>query len=110
MLRIGLPPALRQALWALAAGALALLAVCAGEVSKSPRVRTPDMVEADISARLPAQLANRGAWASDLQLVLAALRIEPSESHICAVLAVTEQESTFRADPPVPKLGQLARD
>ena len=110
MLRIGLPPALRQAPWALAAGALALLAGCAGEVSKSPRVRTPEMVEADISARLPAQLANRGAWASDLQLVLAALRIEPSESHICAVLAVTEQESTFRADPPVPKLGQLARD
>jgi hypothetical protein len=60
--------------------------------------------------RLPAQLANRGAWASDLQLVLAALRIEPSESHICAVLAVTEQESTFRADPPVPKLAQLARE
>ena len=107
MARPVLPQGLRPCLWALAA---TLLAGCAGEVSKSPRVRTPETVEADIAARLPAQLANRAAWASDLQLVLASLRIEPSESHICAVLAVTDQESTFRADPPVPKLATLARE
>jgi hypothetical protein len=98
---------LRQGLWALA---LALLAGCAGDVAHVPRGRTPEAVEADIAARLPAQLANRGAWASDLQLVLAALRIQPSESHICAVLAVTDQESGFRADPPVPRLATLARE
>ena len=36
----------------------------------------------------------------------AALRIEPSAGNLCAVLAVTEQESSFRADPTVPGLGR----
>ena len=107
MAGIARPRPLRRGLWALA---LALLAGCAGDVAHVPRTRTPEAVEADIAARLPAQLANRSAWASDLQLVLAALRIQPSESHICAVLAVTDQESGFRADPPVPQLASVARE
>ncbi len=89
---------------------LALLAGCAGDVAHAPRARSPEAVEADITARLPTQLVNRAAWASDLQLVLSALRIPPSEDHICAVLAVADQESGFRADPPVPRLASVARE
>jgi hypothetical protein len=38
----------------------------------------------------------------------AALGLEPSRENLCAALAVTEQESTFRADPPVANLPKIA--
>jgi hypothetical protein len=55
-------------------------------------------------------VTQRAAWAVDLQLVFAALKIEPTRANVCAVLAVTEQESTFNPDPPVPNLGKVARE
>jgi hypothetical protein len=55
-------------------------------------------------------VSQRAAWAVDLQLVFAALKIDPTRPNVCAVLAVTEQESTFNPDPPVPNLPKTARD
>jgi hypothetical protein len=52
----------------------------------------------------------RAAWAVDLQLVFAGLKLDPSTENVCAVLAVTEQESTFNPDPPVPNLARVARE
>jgi hypothetical protein len=57
---------------------------------------------------LPAALADRGGWASDIHDAMAALRIPASAENICAVLAVTGQESGFRADPAVPGLAGIA--
>lgn len=94
-----------------AAVAIALLAACAGDVAPPrPAARTPEQIEADIAARLPAQLAARAAWAADILLVLNTLRLEPSDANVCAVIAVTAQESSFRADPAVPNLGRIARE
>jgi hypothetical protein len=42
--------------------------------------------------------------------VLTALKLPTSTANVCAILAVTEQESTYRADPPVPGLPKIARD
>jgi len=92
------------------ASAVAVLAGCAGDTLQRPPPRSTEAIEAEIAALMPATLANRAAWASDLQLVLAALKIEPSDANVCAVLAVTEQESTFRADPAVPNLAKISRD
>ncbi|MGH8076241.1 MAG: DUF1615 domain-containing protein, partial [Lysobacter sp.] len=39
----------------------------------------------------------------------AALEIEPTAQNLCSVLAVTEQESTFNADPAVAGLARIAR-
>jgi Protein of unknown function (DUF1615) len=93
----------------LAAGA-ALLAGCAGDAPPHAPMRTPESIQADIQALIPPSVAQRPAWAVDLQLVFAALKIDPTRSNVCAVLAVTEQESTFNADPPVPNLPKTARE
>jgi len=95
----------------LGAVALAFLAGCASEPSPgtAPAPR-PEEVRAQIVSLLPPTLADRPGWAVDIYAALATLGIEPRPDRICAVLAITEQESTYRADPTVPRLGQLARE
>src|SRR5690606_16641333 len=72
--------------------------------------RTPDEVRADIVARMPARTPDREGWAADIQVALFAQGIAPTPENLCAVLAVTEQESTFTANPQVPGLGKIARE
>lgn len=94
-----------------AALALALaLGGCAGDAPRQASQRTPESIQADIAALIPVRVAQRAAWAVDLQLVFAGLQLEPSTEQVCAVLAVTEQESSFNPDPPVPQLATIARD
>jgi len=57
---------------------------------------------------LPAGTADRAGWASDVYAAFATQEIALTAENFCAVLAVTEQESTFRADPPVPGLAAIA--
>lgn len=69
----------------------------------------PAKIRAQLLRLLPAQVKDREGWANDIQAAFEAQRIAPSKSNLCAVLAVTEQESTFTADPQVPNLGRIAR-
>lgn len=88
---------------------VALLAGCAGDGPlRDSLPQRPIDVRAQISSLLPANTADRGGWAVDIHAALSALEIEPSVANICAVLAVTEQESGFRADPEVPGLAKIA--
>jgi hypothetical protein len=82
---------------------------CAGDLPSQQPPRSPERIQADIEALIPPQVAQRAAWAVDLQLVFAGLQLDPSTANVCAVLAVTAQESSFNADPPVPNLPQVAR-
>ena len=68
----------------------------------------PAQVRATLLRKLPATLQDREGWASDIQTAFAAQRLAPTESNLCAVLAVIEQESTYRADPVVPNLGAIS--
>jgi hypothetical protein len=70
---------------------------------------TPAEVRARVARRIPATVADRAGWARDIQAAFATQRIDPTIAHVCAVLAVIEQESTYRADPPVPGLPRIAR-
>ena len=70
--------------------------------------RTPEQVHAELLRKLPATLNDREGWARDIQTAFTAQKLEPSSENLCAVLAVIEQESTYRADPPVPGLGGIA--
>lgn len=68
----------------------------------------PAQVRATLLRKLPATLHDREGWASDIQTAFSAQKLDPSESNLCAVLAVIEQESTYRADPVVPDLGNIS--
>ncbi|MFJ4064714.1 DUF1615 domain-containing protein [Pseudomonas sp. NPDC089996] len=89
--------------------ALALLQGCAGRREEEPEA-DPAKVRAQLMRLLPAQARDREGWAKDIQVAFEAQRITPSKRNLCAVLAVTEQESTFNADPQVPNLGRIARE
>lgn len=86
-----------------------LLAGCATEPAPPPPPRPAD-VRAQISFLLPASVPDRAGWATDIYAAFSALQIAPDAQAICATLAVTEQESTFRVDPPVPDLARIARE
>lgn len=58
---------------------------------------------------LPASLAERSGWAQDIHDAMSALGIAPDAASACAVVAIVEQESGFRADPAVPGLAEIAR-
>ena len=58
---------------------------------------------------LPAGTDDRAGWAADIHAALSTLELPSTPANLCAVLAVTEQESGFRADPAVPGLGAIAR-
>ncbi|MFO1218747.1 MAG: DUF1615 domain-containing protein [Burkholderiaceae bacterium] len=87
----------------------ALLAGCAlpGSVSE-PVGFGPTQAREAILAVLPARLDDRAGWAADVHAALSALELPSTPQNLCAVLAVTEQESSYRADPSVPGLAKMA--
>jgi hypothetical protein len=89
--------------------ALALLAGCASR-EPAPMVPRVSAVEGRslVVKLLPANLADRSGWATDIYAAMATLGVDPDARNICAAIAVTEQESGFRADPSVPNLAAIA--
>ena len=86
-----------------------LLAGCANrEPAAEGASLRPDQARALIADRVPAQTPDRSGWATDIYAAFATLRIAPTPGNICAVVAITEQESGFRADPAVPGLAAIA--
>jgi hypothetical protein len=107
-----LKPGLRRhAAWLLA-GLAALLVGCAtqDQGADGPEATvTPAEGRALILRLLPPSLADRSGWARDMYAALAALEIQPKAGNICAVIAITEQESGFRVNPSIPNLPDIAR-
>ncbi len=95
--------------WVLAVWCLSLFAGCATSNGDSgrPGLTAPD-ARTLIVRLLPPNLPDRAGWAADIYAALATQDIPATVENICAVLAVTEQESTFRADPTVPGLAAIA--
>ncbi|CAN5759908.1 DUF1615 domain-containing protein [soil metagenome] len=87
-----------------------ILAGCAGPqpAVDTPVPPRPAEVRAQIVKLLPTGVADKDGWATDIYAAFASMNIFPSNDNVCAVLAVTEQESSFRADPAVPKLPDIA--
>ena len=88
---------------------LSLLIVMPAGCGSWPPPPTPEQIRAQIRQLMPATVKDRAGWAADIQAAFAALEIEPSAQNLCSVLAITEQESTYTANPAVPGLGKIAR-
>ena len=95
---------------ALLAGLAALLAACSapGPVSE-PTGLGPSEARALVARLLPERTRDKPGWAADIHAALSALELPSTPQHLCAVMAVAEQESGFQADPPVPGLAAIAR-
>lgn len=96
-----------------AVGAALVLALILLTACSTPPVRptrTPAEVRTQLSSLLPASLADREAWAHDIERAFFHLGLPPSTENLCAALAVTEQESTYTVDPLVPGLARVARE
>lgn len=89
--------------------AVAMLAGCTSHRSQDTPPPRPADVRAEIVRLIPATVADRAGWATDIQVALFAQDIAPTRENICSVLAVVEQESTYQVDPPVPGLAKIAR-
>lgn len=87
-----------------------LLAGCATAPSQQVSWPAPTQVRADIVRRMPTDVPNRDAWATDIQGAFDAQRINPNPENICAVLAVTAQESGYHSNPTIPNLPRIARN
>jgi hypothetical protein len=85
------------------------LAGCMSPPSTRGPAIDPDAAREEISRRLPAGAPNRTGWAVDIFAAFEALSVPATTEHICAVVAVTEQESNFQVDPQVPGLPAIAR-
>ncbi|WKB55746.1 DUF1615 domain-containing protein (plasmid) [Eleftheria terrae] len=93
-----------------AAAALLLLAACAGPPGgppATPEPARPAEVRARVARLMPAGVTHRDGWAMDIQAAFTVLQLTPSVENLCAVLAVTEQESGYQVDPPVPRLAEI---
>ena len=86
----------------------AFVAACSAPPVREPPI-DPDVARAEIAKRIPAATKSRDGWAIDIFAAFEALSIRPTPENICAVLAVTEQESTFQVNPTVAGLPAIAR-
>src|SRR5262245_23252151 len=67
-----------------------------------PRGFGPTEARAALLRVMPASTDDKAGWATDIHAALAAQELPSTAENLCAVVAVTEQESSFRADPAVP--------
>jgi len=102
-------PAIRRRLAIATAGVAIVMAGCTlpGSITE-PAGFGPTQAKEAVLKVLPPRLDDRAGWAADVYASLAALELPSTPDNLCAVLAVTEQESSFRADPAVPGLAKMA--
>ena len=90
---------------------IAALSGCATQDDPSRSTGRPLSAEEGrtlVSRLLPENVADRAGWSTDIFAAIATLEIAPTAENLCAAIAVTEQESGFRVDPPVPGLSAIA--
>ncbi len=89
---------------------LLLVAALAGCAAPHPHPQpSGGDARALIARYIPASVPDREAWAADIYTPMAVLEIPVTPENVCAIVAVTEQESGFHVDPAIPNLPAIAR-
>jgi hypothetical protein len=100
--------------WRRGVAALALLlslvlAGCATQRAREVPRRSPAVVQAEILRLMPSGVSDAEGWARDISVAFAAQDLPASQHNLCAVLAVTAQESGFEVNSVIPGLPKIAR-
>jgi hypothetical protein len=92
-----------------ALGLTLFLGACASTTSQ-PEAQAFDPLRARALtlSLLPGSVSDRAGWATDVVASFSALQLPATAEHLCAVLAITEQESGYAVDPVVPGLSRIA--
>jgi hypothetical protein len=69
----------------------------------------PGLTVEQIVPLLPSDVGHREEWAAAVRSALVEADQIPNADHVCQVLAIIEQESTYNPDPPVPGLAKVVR-
>ncbi len=88
--------------------ALLVLAGCSSQPHKNLPERRPADVKAQIVRLIPAGVNDRQGWANDIFAAFNSQGIDASPDNLCAVIAVTDQESNFNVDATVAGLPKIA--
>ena len=67
----------------------------------------PGLSVDQIAGFIRAGVDDKPAWAAAVRQGLLDVDRMPNEDHVCQVLAIIEQESSYQADPPVPNLAEV---
>lgn len=78
-----------------------------GSTTASEAEKPQDVVSI-VRQKMPASVKDRDEWAKDLATTFSSQGIDPTLENICSVLAVTQQESNYQADPGVAGLNKIA--
>jgi hypothetical protein len=89
-------------------GLLILAWVVGGCASDRPASTAPTAARQLIDRSIPRGVLDRDGWTEDLYAGFNVLGVTPSLENVCAVVAVIEQESGFRVDPPISGLPAIA--
>ena len=58
---------------------------------------------------LPNGVTDRTGWSTDLYAAMASVDVPVTTENVCAAIAIIGQESSFRVDPSVPNLADIAK-
>jgi len=94
----------------LSALVVTLLVGCSTQPPQPGFEQRPASVKSELVTLIPASADDRDGWATDITAAFSAQNLPATRSNLCSVLAVIEQESTYRADPSVPNLSTIARE
>lgn len=89
--------------------AIFLLALTGCVTTQARPDAPPRMTVAEVAERIPAKVADREGWATDVLAALDTQRRPADPETVCQVLAIIEQESGFQENPAVPGLSKLIK-
>ncbi|MDO5103018.1 MAG: DUF1615 domain-containing protein [Lautropia sp.] len=68
----------------------------------------PETVRANLKRMVPAHVKDADGWAADIQTSFSLLGLPATPGALCATIAIIEQESGFKVNPPVANLPVIA--